>query len=412
MARPIVLAGTLDTKSEELGFVRRELENAGLPVILIDCGVLGTPSIPANISREAIAGAGGGDLASLRAAKDRAAAMATMTRGLEREISRLVKEERIGGFMGVGGGTNAAFAAAAFRLIPYGIPKMLVSTVACGNTRPFIGIRDVVLVHSVVDILGLNDFVVSILSRSAKALAAMVHAAPSAHPDGKRTHCVGLTSYGSTTETSNRCYEGIVAAGLECLAFHARGVGGEAMESLIREGRIQSVLDLTTTEIADEIVGGICSAGPDRLSAAGNAGIPQVVLPGGIDIVNFGPSGSVPPKFSGRTFAAHTSLATLMRTTADENREIARFTAEKLNAAKGPVHVILPARGYSAYDREGQPFFDPQADRAYEEALQAALAPRIEVHRIDAHINDKAVSDLACTLLLDCVSRAEPVTND
>lgn len=402
-AGAIVIAGTLDTKSDEIAFVRDELRGYGLDVIVIDCGVLGQPSIEADIDRRAIAKAGGGNIDELRERGNREVAIATMVAGLESEIAGLVGEGRIAGFLAIGGGTNAALASVAFKVLPFGIPKMLVSTVACGNTRPFVGIKDAVLIHSVVDILGLNAFVRGILRQAAAGLSAMVRERSEMVVESAL--CVGLTSYGSTTDAANRCYANITERGLDCLAFHARGIGGEAMERLIDDGAIQAVLDLTTTEIADEIVGGICSAGLDRLSAAARKGLPQVVLPGGVDIVNFGPPETVPPQFSGRVFARHTPHATLMRTTPEENVKIAQFIAGRLNVSEAPVSVVLPEQGFSAYSREDRPFYDPAADRAFMDTLVGALRPEIQVYRIDAHINDPVVADRASELLLAMLNR-------
>ncbi len=396
--RAVVIAATLDTKGPEIAFVRRLLEARGLDVIVIDCGILGEPGTAATVKRAEVARAAGETIEALRAAHDRAAAIPVMIRGLEAVLGRLLGEDRVAGYFGLGGGTNAALASAAFRLLPFGMPKMLVSTIACGNTRPFIGMKDVVLMHSVVDILGLNAFLKDVLEQACTAFAAMVSAAPAAPHAGRRA-CVGMTTFGSTTEGAMIAHETLEAQGFDILSFHARGIGGEAMEAFIREGRIQAVLDLTTTELADELVGGICSAGPDRLTAAGALGLPQVVLPGALDIVNFGPPATVPARFEGRLFAAHAPHATLMRTTPEENAALGALMADKLNRAAGPSAVVLPMRGFSAYDIEGGPFFDPRADAAFCDALTARLAPNIPVRRVDAHINSRPVIDEATRLL-------------
>ncbi|MBN8943029.1 MAG: Tm-1-like ATP-binding domain-containing protein [Rhizobiales bacterium] len=399
----IVVAGTLDTKGAEIAFVRREFERRGHRVIVIDCGILGEPGTAATIGRAAVAKAGGGDITAMRAAHDRADAIPTMIRGLEALLTELRDQGQVAGYFGLGGGTNAALASAAFHVLPFGVPKMLVSTVACGNTRPFIGMKDVVLIHSVVDILGLNPFLEGVLVQAITGLSAMAGAASAASRPAAGTS-LGMTTFGSTTEGAMIAHEALTRHGLDILSFHARGIGGEAMEAFIREGRIRAVLDLTTTEIADELVGGICSAGPDRLSAAGERGLPQVVLPGAIDIVNFGPRPTVPERFRGRTMTAHTPQATLMRTTVDENVAIAAFIAEKLNRARGPAAVVLPLRGFSAYDIEGGPFFDPAADAAFCDSLTGKLDRHIPVARVDAHINQHAVIDRATALLIDMLS--------
>lgn len=406
MSPGIVIAATLDTKSEEIQFVRDELAQFGLTAIILDCGILGAPSITADISRDEIARAAGSNIETLREGRDRSVAIPTMIRGLEATLARLVAERRVMGYLGVGGGTNAALASAAFRLLPFGLPKMLVSTVAAGDTRGFIDIKDVILVHSVVDILGLNGFLRGILRQSVAALAGAVHGMARLREiqgqDGG--NLISLTAFGSTTPAAMRICQDLAAAGYETVTFHARGTGGRAMEALIREGRFRASLDLTTTEVADEIVGGIFSATASRLSAAGAMGIPQLILPGSLDMVNFGAPETVPAAFKNRRFVSHTPLSTLMRTTPDENAAMARFIAEKLNQALGPTEVLLPLRGFSAYDAEGAPFWDPEANAAFHDTLVAELKPGIPVHRIDAHINDPACAAEASRRLLGMLS--------
>ncbi len=399
----VVIAATLDTKGAEVAFVRRAFEGRGVDVVVIDCGILGTAGTAAEFTRAAVAKAGGGDIDAMRDARDRAAAFPVMVRGLETVLRDLRAKGRIAGYFGMGGGTNAALASAAFALLPFGIPKMLVSTVACGNTRPFIGMKDVMLVHSVVDILGLNAFLEDVLLRAVASFCAALEPPDARKATGRPV--VGMTTFGSTTEGAMIAHDRLVER-YDVLSFHARGIGGEAMEAFVREGRIHAVLDLTTTEIADELVGGVCSAGPGRLDAAAETGIPQVVLPGAIDMVNFGPRATVPERFAGRTLTAHTQHATLMRTTADENVAIAKFMARKLNAAKGPVAVVLPLRGFSAYDVAGGPFFEPKADMAFCDTLIAELASAVAVERIDAHINERPVVERAVALLHDMMTRA------
>lgn len=383
----ILVPVSLDTKSEAVDYLCNGLRRLGAVPVIADCGVLGTPGTDADVTREEIAALGGTTIAELQSKADRAAAIPTMIRGLQQLTSRMLAEGRIAGCIGLGGGTNAAFASAVFDILPFGYPKMLVSTIASGNTASFVKGNDVLLYHSVVDVLGVNSILQVILDRAAAAMAAIVRV-PLPPTSSRTTTTIGMTVFGSTTLGAQVAERLLIAAGREVLPFHARGVGGQAMEALVRDGRIQAVLDLTTTEIADELVGGILSAGPQRLEAAALADIPQVILPGAIDMVNFGPASSVPPKFSGRCFLEHSPHATLMRTSVDENREIARFIARKLNAAERKVEIVIPARGFSAYDREGQPFHDPEADAAFRETLVEALRPGIPVHVLDHHIND------------------------
>lgn len=402
----VVLAATLDTKADEIAFARAELQRLGQRVLVIDCGVLADPPIAPDIAAAEVARAGGSDLSLLRRQRDRATAIPAMMAGLQAVLADLLRQGAIAAFMGIGGGTNAALAAAAFRTLPFGMPKLLVSTVACGNTRPFIGIKDVLLFHSVVDVLGLNEVLRQVLRQAAAALSGMLALPRPAQPCERRAPCIAMTTYGATTAAAMHALPILQQAGFEVLCFHARGVGGEAMEALVRAGGIHAVLDLTTTEVADEIVGGVCSAGPDRLTAAGEAGLPQVILPGALDMVNFGPPATVPERFHGRNLVSHTPNATLMRTTPQENVEMADFIARRLNAAKGPVAVVLPLRGFSAYDARGEPFFDPEADAAFRAALVARLVPGIRVAMPDAHLNDRETVDTATALLLGMMADA------
>lgn len=386
-AARVLIPASLDTKSEAVGYLCDRLRSFGVCPVVVDCGVLGTPGMSADVTREEVARLAGTTIDSLRQAADRAAAIPAMILGLQRLVGRMHAEGSVAGCMGLGGGTNAAFAAAVFDLLPFGMPKMLVSTVASGHTASFVKGNDVLLYHSVVDVLGVNSILRVVLDQAAAAMAAMMCQAVQPAAAGDQT-TVGMTVFGSTTLAAMAAEDALRVKGFEVLPFHARGVGGQAMEALVRAGRIHAVLDLTTTEIADEIAGGILSAGPHRLEAAAAAGIPQVVLPGAIDMVNFGAPATVPPRYAGRRFLAHSPHATLMRTTVDENRAIARFIGGKLNAATGPVEVVIPALGFSAYDRSGQPFFDPQADSAFRETLVESLRAGIPVHVLDVHIND------------------------
>lgn len=406
IAPAVLIGATLDRKSEEIAFLRDELMRRGVKVLLIDCGVLGETALVADISRAEVAAAAGTSIEALRASADREQAIPAMIRGLEAIVTRLLAQGRVAGYLGVGGGTNAALAAAAFRQMPHGMPKLLLSTVVSGSTRSFVGGKDVLLLHSVVDVMGLNSILCELLVRAAHIMAALVQS-PVQAAVTPHDSTIGVTAFGSTTAAAARAVRIFEAAGHEVLTFHARGVGGESMEGLIADGRIQAVLDLTTTEVADEIVGGALSAGPRRLEAAGRAGIPQVVLPGAIDMVNFGSRETVPPRFTGRRFLSHTPHATLMRTTPDENCRIAAFIAAKLNAATGPCEVIVPTQGFSAYDAPGGPFFDPEADAAFVETLRAQLRPDIPLHMIDAHINDVKLVDLATQRLLALIGHAQ-----
>jgi uncharacterized protein (UPF0261 family) len=309
------------------------------------------------------------------------------------------------GFLGLGGATNAALAAAAFAVIPIGIPKVLVSTVVSGNTREIVGFKDVVLFHSVVDVLGVGSYLRRVLCQAAALVEALVRESQRS-PEVNRDQSVAMTTFGSTTAAANHAIELLREHSLEILTFHAEGVGGRAAEAFMLDGQVQSSFDLTTTEIADELVGGFFTAGQSRLDAAAIAGLPQVVLPGAVHMVNFGARDTVPERFAARQFLAHTPYATLMRTTPDENEEIARFIARKLNQTLAPAAFVLPTRGFSAYDAEGAAFFDPVADGAFREALCESLDPKIELIEVDAHINERRCMEVAVAAFVNLIHQS------
>ena len=290
--------------------------------------------------------------------------------------------------MAIGGSGNAAIASAAMRALPIGVPKLLATTVAAGDTRSYVGTTDITMMYSVVDISGLNRLSRRILRNAAGAIAGMVPADVPDPQDGTDRPLVAATMFGVTTACVTAAREALEALGYEVLVFHATGVGGRSMESLVRDGFITGVLDVTTTELADEVAGGTLSAGPDRLEAAGEAGIPQVVSLGALDMANFGPLESVPARFEGRLLHRHNAAVTLMRTTPHENAEIGRLIAAKLNRARGPVTLVVPLRGVSEMDAVGGAFYDPDADSALFAALREALEARVDLLEVDAHIND------------------------
>jgi len=399
----IVIATTLDTKHAEAACMREALAAEGLNTILIDCGILSDPSLTPDISAGEVAALGGVSLDELRSRHDRAVAIETMTTGLAACLDMLGRRGVISGFLALGGGTNTALAAAAFRQLPYGVPKLLVATTVSGNTAPILDAKDVVLIHSVVDILGTGPYLKALFKRSAKVMNALVNTVDD-YPASKDS--IGVTAFGSTTAAAERIFDLLSAAGHDVLTFHARGSGGRAVEAFLRDHRLRLMLDLTTTEIADEVVGGTMSAGPTRLEAAVEMGVPQVLLPGAIDMVNFGPLETVPAKFADRLLLSHTPQTTLMRTSAAEVADVARIMAAKLERALAPATFIVPMQGFSAYDKAGAPFFDPAADKAFVEALESSLRSDIPIMKIDAHINDPMVADIAVDILLKSAAAA------
>lgn len=396
--RVVGILGTLDTKGAEFAFLKARVEAAGAATFTIDVGILGVPAFPPDVSAEAVARAAGADLAALRAKGDRGEAVAAMAKGAAELAARLHRERRIDGIVSMGGGGGTAIATAAMRALPVGVPKLMVSTLAAGDVRAYVGATDVTMMPAIVDVAGINRISARIVANAAAAIAGMVQAEPPALAGDRPL--IAATMFGVTTPCVAKAREVLEAAGYEVLVFHATGAGGRAMEALIRGGFIAGVLDITTTELADELAGGALTAGPDRLEAAGEAGIPQVVSVGALDMVNFAAPETVPERYRERTFYRHNPQVTLMRTTAEENAALGRLIAAKLRRARGPTVLMLPLRGVSLIDVEGQPFHDPAADRALFDALKADLPANVGLVEIDTDINDASFAVRAAELLL------------
>lgn len=386
----VVLAGTLDTKGIEYAFVRDRLHEYGVDVIMVDAGVLGSPLAEPDITREVVAHAGGAHLPDLAAAGDRGKAVEAMAGGLGVVVRRLHEEGKLDAILGLGGSGGSSLITAAMRELPIGVPKLIVSTVASGNTRPYVGTVDVTMMPSVVDIAGINQISERILTNAAAAAAAMANTNAVFQPSAQTKPMIGATMFGVTTPCLTVARERLEALGYEVLVFHATGAGGQSMERLMRDGYITGALDVTTTELADDLVGGVFSAGPDRLEAAGELGIPQVVSLGALDMVNFGPSETVPEKFRNRLLYKHNPTITLMRTTPQENAELGKRLAEKLNRSRGPVTLFIPVKGVSLIAVEGQVFYDPEADAALFDAIRQHIGDHVEVREIDTDVNDPA----------------------
>jgi uncharacterized protein (UPF0261 family) len=386
----VVLLGTLDTKGAEYGYLRDRLREQGVDVLLVDAGVF-EAQIDADVAQDEVAAAAGADVAALRDAGDRGAAVETMCRGAAEVVRRLYVEGRLDGLLCVGGSGNSSIGAAAAQALPVGVPKLIVSTVASGDTRPYMGASDVSMTYSVVDISGLNRISERILSNAAGAIAGMAKVEV-AESDGGRP-LIGATMFGVTTPAVTRARERLEELGYEVLVFHATGTGGQSMEALARGGYLAGVLDLTTTELADDLVGGVLSAGPDRMEAAGELGLPQVVSLGALDMVNFGPRETVPPQFESRNIYVHNPTVTLMRTTPEECAELGRRIARKLSAAVGQTALFVPLKGVSMIATEGGPFHDTAADEALFGALREGLAEHVELHELDVDVNDPAFAD-------------------
>ena len=397
MEKSILIIGTFDTKAEELNFVKDQISARGLKTCTLDAGVLQPSPEYVDIANGKVAAAGGRPLHELVGRRDRGQAVAVMAQGAAKITRELFDKGEISGVISPGGGSGTVIGTSAMRTLPVGVPKVMVSSMASGNMRPYVGTSDITMMYSVVDISGLNRISRQILRNAALALCGMAEARE--EKVSVERPLIAATMFGVTTPCVSEAKRILEEKGYEVLVFHANGPGGMAMEQLIAEGQIQAVLDITTTELPDELCGGKGSAGPHRLEKAGEMGIPQVVVPGAMDMVNYFPD-AIPPQFRNRLFHVHNPATTLMRTSEEENRQLAEIMARKLSRAKGPVVVYIPLRGFSAVDASGQPFFDPAADRAFVEALKNNLPARIPVIEKESHINDPSFArELAQALL-------------
>ncbi len=395
---PVLLLATLDTKGTEAAFLRDGLVERGVSVRVVDTGCLGTPSIAADISRNEFYSIGPTPLPELRETADRGRAITAAVDAAAVLARRELAAGRLQGVIGIGGSAGTTIATSAMRALPLGLPKLMVSTLASGPVRPWVGDADLLMLNSIVDIAGLNRISCSVLDTAARAMAGLVLHDPAPPPTESRP-MVAATMFGVTTPCVERARQRLEEAGYEVLVFHATGNGGQAMETLIAEGLFSGVLDITTTELADELVGGILSAGPDRLTAAGRAGVPQLISVGATDMVNFGPRDSVPAEFAGRLFYEHNPTVTLMRTTVEENRRLGEEIGRKAAAATGPTTVVLPSRGVSTIDHQDQPFDDPEARMALFTAIGQHRG-NVELVESPHHINDPEFADAVADCLI------------
>jgi uncharacterized protein (UPF0261 family) len=381
----IVVVGALDTKGAEIAFVRDLIESRGHQAVVVDVGVLGTPAIPAAVSRTEVAAAGGSDLRTLIGRHDRGEAVLTMARGAAVVAERLHRSGSLDAIIALGGGAGTSIGTAAMRALPLGIPKVMVSTLASGDVRGFVGVADIVMVPAIVDVSGVNRISRGVFTRAVAAVSGMVEATVTEAADRPT---IVASMFGNTTQAVETARAILERRGFEVLVFHATGIGGQTMESLIDAGMVSGVLDVTTTEWADELLGGVLSAGPTRLEAAARTGTPAVVAPGCLDMANFMGPDTVPAKYRDRRIYQHNANVTLVRTTPEENAELGRIIAAKLNASTGPVAVYLPLRGISVISAPGGPFHWPEADAALFDALRTTLRRDIPVRELDVTIND------------------------
>lgn len=406
---PILLIGTLDTKGSEFQFVRDLLRASGHNTLVIDCAVLGPPAFAPDIGREELFRAAGTTHEAVVKKSDRGEAVTLAAKGAAALARKLHSEGKVDGVLSLGGSAGTTIGTAAMRELPLGVPKVMVSTLASGQVRPYVGVRDIFMLYSVVDISGLNRISRQVLMNAASAMAGMVAArqSKSGQSSGAADKpLITATMFGVTTPCVEAARRPIEAAGYEVLVFHATGTGGQTMEGLIKDGLISGVLDVTTTELADELVGGVLSAGPDRLTAAAMSGVPQVISVGALDMVNFGAPDTVPAKFKDRKFYQHNPTVTLMRTTPEENDKLGKEIAHKASAAKGPTAILVPLKGVSAIDKEGGPFWWPQADKALFDSIRLWKAKNVELIEMDCHINDAAFAEAVSQTLLRLMKTA------
>jgi uncharacterized protein (UPF0261 family) len=404
----VLLIGTLDTKGTEFAYVRDRLKAAGVAVLVADAGVMGPPAFEPDISRDAIFAAAGANAEQVKTAGDRGKAVELAARGAEKIAAQLHKEGRVSGVLSLGGSAGTTIGTAAMRALPVGVPKLMVSTLASGQVQPYVGTRDVMMMYSVVDVCGLNRISRAVLDNAAAAMAGMASSkfqVPSSKSEDKPV--VAATMFGVTTPCVESARKILEAAGYEVLVFHATGTGGRTMEGLVRDGLIAGVLDITTTELADELAGGVLSAGPDRLTAAGLTGVPQVISLGALDMVNFGPRDTVPDWYKHRLLYQHNPTVTLMRTTPEEMDRLGKGIAEKTSAASGPTSVFVPLRGVSAIDAEGKAFWWPEADAALFQSVRNWIAPNVELIELDLHINDPAFAAACANKLLELMKKRD-----
>ncbi|MGE5603007.1 MAG: Tm-1-like ATP-binding domain-containing protein, partial [Nitrososphaerales archaeon] len=379
----------------EVAYLSRLIRVRGSQTIIIDTGILDGPLVEPDVMREEVALAGGRSLAELIAAGNKGQAIATMIAGSRAILSRLCAEGRVVAAIGVGGGQGTAIGAAAMQVLPLGLPKLMVSTIASGQNRfgPYVDTTDMCLMHSVADIAGINLVTRQIFANAAAAITAMAEVA--AVPARGTRPAIGATMLGLTTACVTGAREHLERQGYEVVTFHPNGAGGRCMERLLDEGLLQAALDVSLQELTGYICHGLFDAGEDRLVAAGRRGLPQVVVPGGTDYIVSGPAESLPPELKRRPYIVHNPNITLVRTTADEMARVGRLLAERINAANGAAAVLVPTRGLSEANRPGQALYDPDADAALFEALQTGLSARVEFQTIAAHINDAAFARAA-----------------
>jgi uncharacterized protein (UPF0261 family) len=403
--KTIVLIGTLDTKGEEYAFLKDLVERRGFAALVVDAGVSGSPPFAPDVRAAETAEAGGAGLELLRSGGDRGEAVAVMGRGAAVIMRRLAGQGRVQGVIALGGGGGTSIACAGMRALPPGIPKVMVSTLAGRDVSGYVGASDIVMFPSLVDVAGLNRVLRSVIRRAAAAVCAMAEIMDDA--PWESGPLVAVTMFGNTTPAVGHARPVLERSGMEVVVFPCSGASGTMMERLIDSGEAAGVLDITTTELADQLAGGVLAAGEERLEAAGRRGVPQVVAPGCLDMVNFWAPDTVPERYRGRLLHRHNPHVTLMRTDVEESRRLGEIIAGKLNRARGPCAVFLPLDGLSMIDAPGRPFWWPEADRALFAALTSNLDPGIPVVEMRCNINDPPFGRACAEKLVELMGRTE-----
>ena len=403
MGKTVVITGSLDTKGKEFAYLKELIQKEGIETLVIDFGVMGEPAFTPDITRQEVARAGGGKLTSLASGQHKDEAMRIMAAGLAVVVRRLFDQGRLDGIIGMGGGGGTSLSTMAMRTLPVGIPKVMVSTLGGGDVSAYVGTRDITFIPSIVDVAGFNRISRAIYVNAAGAIAGMVKMnAPKA---GEDKPLVAASMFGNTTLAVDRARSVLEAHGYEVLVFHATGTGGRTMEDLIADGHITASLDITTTELADEVCGGVLSAGPERCLAASRRGIPAVLVPGCVDMANFWAMDTIPDKYKSRKLYQWNPNITLLRTNVEENKHIGEMIAAAANAATGPVVILIPLQGVSQLDSPEAAFWDPQADQACFDAIKKNLRPGIPVIEMDNNVNDPEFADKAAQTLLDMLKK-------
>lgn len=400
----VIMIGCFDTKAEDFEYLFTCLKDKNVEVLTLNTGVLGTTDqFPVHFEADVVAKAGGSQLSVLRKGNDRGKALEIMGRGAARILGDLLSEHKVDAVIGMGGGGGTYMALAAMRAVPFGIPKLCLSTLATKDLSAKIGNKDIVLMPSIVDVGGLNAISRVLIRQAAGALVGMINISESYEKESAGS--IAMSVFGNTNLCAESCSQLLKEKEYDVLAFHAVGSGGKTMESLIGEGFFDAVLDLTTTELADHLCGGICSAGPDRLTAASRMGIPQIVVPGCLDMVNFGALDTVPEKYKDRQLYSWAPDVTLMRTNATENEQLGKMLADKINASKGPVSVLLPMGGLSKIGAVGEVFHDPEIDKVLFDAIRNNINRNIDIIEIENNINTVAFAERAVKALLDLIEK-------